>query len=304
MASDQTPAATPAPAPVAPATPVEIPQDANKKLIVYHHSNLFYWWPVWALSFLFALITYFEDHHLAVVPAGTKTFENRSIILKDDGEAETRSGFVLSEKAKLVTRPDHEGKHAVLQPTLYISSHKTLGVLYVGILLLVIWITNVPMRGLLSAVVLMGVIVIALLIALMGWWEVIFSNLRNLSIHINMGGYLCIGTVLFVLWLLNFYIFDRQTYMIFTPGAVRMRLTVGEGEIAYDTTGMIVHKHRDDIFRHMILGFGSGDLEIRPAGQQSFIQMPNVLNVSKVVRTIQHFVAERVVEAAPADEKL
>src|SRR5262245_41262422 len=41
------------------------------EIIVYHHSSLFYWWPVWALGFVMAIITYFSDKHMAIVPAGT-----------------------------------------------------------------------------------------------------------------------------------------------------------------------------------------------------------------------------------------
>ena len=43
------------------------------EIVVYHHSNLFYWWPVWLAGFIMAIITYFSDKHMAIVPAGTLT---------------------------------------------------------------------------------------------------------------------------------------------------------------------------------------------------------------------------------------
>jgi hypothetical protein len=33
---------------------------------------LFYWWPIWVLGYSMALVTYFENHRLAIVPDGSK----------------------------------------------------------------------------------------------------------------------------------------------------------------------------------------------------------------------------------------
>ena len=41
---------------------------------------------------------------------------------------------------------------------------------------------------------------------------------------------------------------------------------VGGGEKSYDTAGMSIEKHRDDLFRHWVLGLGSGDLTVRTSG--------------------------------------
>src|SRR5262245_29827533 len=43
--------------------------EKRKELVVTGHSNLFYWWPVWLLGFVFAALTYFRDAHMALVPA-------------------------------------------------------------------------------------------------------------------------------------------------------------------------------------------------------------------------------------------
>jgi hypothetical protein len=164
---------------------------------------------------------------------------------------------------------------------------------------MVIAITNVHMRGLWSFFVLLVLIMLTFIAAAAGWWEAIFSGLGQLSIHINMGGYLLLSSVLFVLWLINFAIFDRQTYIIFAPGQVRMRLEIGGGETVYDTTGMVIQKQRSDLFRHWILWFGSGDLIIRPSGVANPIEMPNVLRVGRKVRLIENLVKEKVVLAQP-----
>ena len=72
-------------------------------------------------------------------------------------------------------------------------------------------------------------------------------------------------------------------------------MTIGGGETVYGTTGMVVQKQRGDLFRHWILGFGSGDLIVRPSGAHSAIEMPNVLQVGRVVRQIEQLIKEQVV---------
>jgi hypothetical protein len=176
-----------------------------------------------------------------------------------------------------------------------VSEHKGLGTVFIVILLVVILITNVPMRGLWSVLVLVVLIMGSFIFYLAGTWEKIFAQLGNVAIHINMGGYLAFSLVLLLLWAVNLYFFDRQIYMVFTPGQVRVRIEIGGAETVYDTTGMVVHKQRSDMFRHWILGFGSGDLIIRPAGQSHHFDLPNVLRVGRRVKEIEQMVKERVV---------
>jgi hypothetical protein len=78
---------------------------------------------------------------------------------------------------------------------------------------------------------------------------------------------------------------------------VRMRREIGGGETVYDTSGMVVQKQRSDLFRHWILGFGSGDLIVRPFGVANPIEMPNVLRVAAKVKRIETLVKEKVVLA-------
>ena len=62
------------------------------------------------------------------------------------------------------------------------------------------------------------------------------------------------------------------------------------GEIVYDATGLVFQKQRSDLFRHWILGFGSGDLIIRPGGGKDPIDLPNVLFVGSKVREIEELI--------------
>jgi hypothetical protein len=239
---------------------------------------------------------------MAVVPANTVAHKDRKVEV-DEGKVETRNVLVLPDNSALVERRNRAGEMEVFQPTIFMSPRRTYGTLFVILLLIVIGITNVPMRGLWSVFVLLVIVGLSVIFAVAGWWETIFAHLSLLSIHINMGGYLLISGVLFLLWLLNLFVFDRQIYMIFTPGQVRVRVEIGGSETVYDTTGMVVQKHRSDLFRHWILGFGSGDLDIRPVGLASPIELPNVLRVARAVRTIETLIKEKVVVAANAAGK-
>jgi hypothetical protein len=270
---------------------------------VYHHSTLFYWWPVWFLGFLFALLTWIGNLHMTIVPDGSFAADNRKVET-DDGTQEERSVVILPKGRPHVRVPTPGGADQVLQPKIYMARAKGMGTLFVIVLLLVIVITNISMRGLWSVFVLVVLVALSVIFAVAGWWDVILARLGQLAIYINLGGYLTIASVLFVVWFVNFFIFDRQTYMIFTPGQVRVRLEIGEGETVYDTTGMVFQKQRGDLFRHWILGFGSGDLIVRPAGQGGqIIEMPNVLRVGAVVKMIEQMVKERVIvgDSTPGD---
>jgi hypothetical protein len=109
----------------------------------------------------------------------------------------------------------------------------------------------------------------------------------------NAFGYLSISLFLFVIWLLMFLVFDRLTYMIFTRGRLRVRKAIGEGEKVYDTRGMTFIRHRDDMFRHWLLGFGSADLTVLTSGANAQqIEMPNVFHIGRKLALINTMLQE------------
>src|ERR1019366_3303816 len=222
----------PPPVAVAPVAVVQTPViPAHKRqVIVVSHSNLFYWWPVWAVGFLMTILSFFGDR-MAVVPAHTEAKPRMQIEV--DGKKETRHLLVLPATAQ---EPQ--------APRLHIARDKNVGVVFCAVLLLVIAITNVPLRGLWSFLVIISVLFITIILAILHKWEVIFEYLSYLDIRISMGGYFFISSVLFVLWFIVLFFFDQQIYMIFEPGQLRVRQSVGEGETSYDTTGMTTPKQR------------------------------------------------------------
>jgi hypothetical protein len=251
---------------------------------------LFYWWPVWAIGFLMAALTCFQGTHLAIVPEGTEPLENVSI-----PELGTRSALILPAGKQLVV---DRGTGKPLQPTLRIASRSGPGVVFMTVLMLVIFITNVPIRGLASVVAIMVIVLLVVMLALFDAWEPILEMLTHSRIFINAFGYLAIAVPLFVLWLVFVLIVDRQVYMVFAPGQLRVHQNIGSGETVFDTIGMVVSKRRSDPFRHWILGLGSGDIVVKTAGAASQeLQMPNVLFVGNKAQLIQQMIQQREVVA-------
>jgi hypothetical protein len=269
---------------------------ADDQIVVYHHSTLFYWWPVWLLGFVFAGWTYYDGERIAIVPFGTEAVEKRKVDVQGEGTAfEERNVLILPAGKELVRHLDEEGNREITQPTIRAAANRRLGAIFVLVLVMVIAMTNIAVRGLWSVFVLLLVIMLTIIFALSGWWGIIFHGLGQLSVYINLGGYLLIASVLCVLWAINLFFFDRQTYMIFTPGQVRVRLVIGGEETVYDAAGMVVQRQRNDLFRHFVLGFGSGDLVIRPAGLSQPLELPNVLGVNGVVTRIEGLIKQKVV---------
>jgi hypothetical protein len=148
-----------------------------------------------------------------------------------------------------------------------------------------------------SVVVIITVIALSVIFALAGWWESIFNALSLLDIRINMGGYLFIGIGLFGIWLFTLLFFDRQIYMVFTPGQFKVCTEIGGGEKVYDAMGLTLERQRGDLFRHYILGLGSGDLVVRTSGAQAHqFDLPNVLFISKKVQLIETLLQTKKVE--------
>ena len=183
---------------------------------------------------------------------------------------------------------------AVLQPRLRMAANNNLGMIFVTVLCLVIIITNIHLRGLWSVIAILGIVAIAVLLAFLGWWDPILRTVGIIDVHINALGYFSIGLFLFAIWSLTVLVYDRQLYLIFSRGQLRVRTAIGAGEKTYDTFGMMVEKHTDDVFRHWLLGFGSGDLTVKTAGTNAQIfKVPNILRVGRKLELIQQMLQER-----------
>jgi len=269
----------------------------EREITIISHSNLFYWWPVWAVGCLLGLLTSLDHHYMAIVPAGTEVAEGAEVMVPSKPPVTGREVLILPPGKHLPARVDPKDPNSPPAPLkLNIARGKGYGVLWATVLLLVIVITNVPLRGMWSVVVIITIIMVSLIFHLAGWWEAILPLVARLDIRINMAGYFLISSVLFVVWLITFVFFDRQIYMIFTPGQLKVCTEIGGGERVYDAVGMTFEKQRSDLFRHWILGLGSGDLVVRTSGAQAHqFDLPNVLFIGAKVQQIEDMLKKKSV---------
>lgn len=285
------PPTSPVPPPGQPSSPEQL------ELKIVSHSNLFYWWPVWLIGFMMAFLTWLDGHRMAIVPAHTQAFRSARVEYEEKpGTRVTIEGQDVLVVPKGQLLPPSNKDVAPEQPRLFVAANKSYGVLYGIVLLLVIVITNVPLRGLWSLIAIIVIVFVSIIFALMDWWEPILEHLGALHIHMNAVGYLIISGVLFAIWLVTLLLFDPQVYMVFSPGQLRVRQEIGGGETAYDTMGMVIQKQRNDLFRHWILGLGSGDLIVNTSGARAVhFDLPNVLFVGYKVKQIEEMLREKQV---------
>jgi hypothetical protein len=271
------------------------PRTSEIKLI--SHSNLFYWWPVWSLAFFLAGWTYVEDSRLAILPPHSKFTQMK--VEKDGAQALVGGQFTLTYDAgkhrDLDTALNGESGAAYMSDKghepfhMRISRHPALGVVFVILLVVTVVVTNVPLRGLWSFIVLLAVALLSVIISLVpGAWTGIFDAIGKLSIHLNMAGYLFIGVAILALWAVATFVFDRRAYVIFTPGQIKVCEHIGAAVEAFPTLGVSLTKQRDDLFRHYIFGFGSGDLILRfSTGDRREIRIQNVLGIGWQLKAVE-----------------
>jgi hypothetical protein len=173
-----------------------------------------------------------------------------------------------------------------------IHPSRNLGVVFTFVFLLVIFMTHFAVRGIASLTVIVTAIAVVLFLAYMGWWDEVLRAIGNLAMFMNLGFYVFFSTALFIVWALAVFVFVRFDYYIFRPGQLVHVNVFGGGEESFDTRGMSVIKMRDDLFRHWVLGLGSGDLHVATTGaRKAEFVVHNVLFVGMKLEQVQQLVA-------------
>lgn len=268
--------------PVKPTTPARHPDTIR----IYSHSMLFYFWPVWVLGYFFALWTFVDGHRVAFVPPSAEL--NVGVLTKLKGHEDA------PEKKVSVIYADENAKPAMEVTQLHMTTSPLPGVIFTVVLGFVLFVTNISLRGLMSYLVLGFVALLLLTLHSFNVLKDLGTLAALLDIRINMGGFLFIATLLLAIWLLAFYFFDRQVYIIFSTGQVKVCAEVGEGEKVYDVTGLHFEKLRSDKFRHGLLGFGSGDLVVYTSGaDRREFRFDNVLNIDKKIKDIEALIGAK-----------
>jgi hypothetical protein len=207
------------------------------EVIVYGHSALFYWWPLWVAGYVMALMTWFDHDEVMI-----------------GGEAE------------------------LFHPS------QNLGVIYTLLLLLLIVITSARVGGMKGALVIAGLAFVTLLFVHLGWWKTILGWLGHQPICLSLGFYLFSSTLLFLAWAFSVFVIDHMSFWRFRPGQVTHEFLGGIVDKSYDTDNMVFQKRQDDLFRHWVIGLGSGDLLMQTMGGQG--EKASVLNVLFVIGKI------------------
>jgi hypothetical protein len=263
-----------------------IPDERPAQVVIISHSPLFYWWPVWAVGFLMAGWSYWQGDQIAFVPPGTVAERGARV----EGQDGPRDVLIAPAGQSL---PGADNPEELKQPRLRMTSSNNPGIIWAMTLCLVVLITHAQLRGVWSLVVVILLACSTVLLAVFGLWDPIFRTLGVIDIHINAFGYLTISLFVFVLWLLMFLVFDRLKYIILTRGRLRVRKAIGEGEKVFDVRGMVFERHRDDVFRHWLLGLGTADLTVYTTGANAQqIEMPNVLGVGRKLALINTMLKE------------
>jgi hypothetical protein len=276
-------------APVPGSKPVD---DRPMQVVVISHSSLFYWWPVWAIGFLMAVLTYLHGYYVAFVPAGTVAERGAHV----KGIEGSRDVLIVPAGRTL---PIDEESGEPAPSHLRMTPSNDLGIIWGLALCLVVVVTNVPLRGLWSLIVIMVLVFGSILLAVLRLWDPVIQGIRVVDIHLTSHSYLVISSFLFTIWVISFFFVDRLIYMVFSRGQLRVRMAISQGEKVYDTRGMTVERHRDDLFRHWLLGFGSGDLTVRVGGSAQELHLPNILGIGRKLRLIHTMLQEREVVRAP-----
>jgi hypothetical protein len=175
------------------------------------------------------------------------------------------------------------------------------GLLFTFVLLLTIFVTNVKMRGLRSFFVVVTVALVITLLAYSGLLDNVLGFIPRLGLHLTFDFYLFFSGTLLVLWLLMFFVFDRLVYWRIAEGRLTRIQVIGSGETTYDARGLTVEHRADDLLRHDLFGFGSGDVVLYASAPNGTtrIDLENVLFVHRRVQQIQRLANIEPVSTSP-----
>ncbi|MFL5339163.1 MAG: hypothetical protein ACJ8F7_03265 [Gemmataceae bacterium] len=227
--------------------PPGVPGSKDEEVVVVSHSGLLYWWPVWLVGYVMAVITWLD---------GTSVQIGESVVRFHP------SGDV--------------------------------GVVFFITLFLIIVIASVTFRGMVSVVMILSAVMIALIMVYFGVWGRVLGWLGDLKIYLNQGAYFWFSTLLFLVWAFTVFGFDQFARWRIRPGQATEEYILGAGSRSFSTGKMTLEKRHTDVFRHWLIGLGSGDIIIRTSGAtREEIQIRNVLFVRPKLRAIERVIKEQ-----------
>lgn len=184
----------------------------------------------------------------------------------------------------------------------FIHPSNNLGLLFIATLALLVIFTNAKLRGIYSVATIVAIVLVAVTLAWLGWWDDIVAVIPTISARANMGFYLLFSTIFLLVWLSAFFVFDRLTYWRVRPGQIVEQHLIGGGEQSFDTQGLAFERRDQDAFRHLVLGLGAGDLKLASGNgtHRETIDIPNVLLVDRKLKAIQQLISIKPDQVPPA----
>jgi hypothetical protein len=272
------------------------PPEARQRvenITVYSHSNLMYWWPVWLVCFILSAVTYMGGNQMAVVPDGTVAVSGAEVKHPSHQFPGPRDVLVAPQGARFPLTPQEKsgepaaggdptaaGSRPPARLSMTVSGSNSLGVIFAMTLIVVAIVSTLLLRGLVSVIVILLMVATVITLAFFNLWDDILGFFGGLDIRMNAAGYLFIGIPLFLVWAFVFFVQDRMHFVTFDEGQIRYVMEVGDSAVVAPSEGAMVEKKRSDVFRHWVLGLGTGDLLVRfPNGRE--IELPNIVNADR-----------------------
>jgi hypothetical protein len=168
-----------------------------------------------------------------------------------------------------------------------------LGFSFLCVFFFVVTFSNLKVRGIFAALVLLIAALVVVLIYFAGGFTRIFGALHLLYIFMNEAFYAVVAIFLFTIWVVVVYGVDHLMYYRIKPGLVSVEHRIGQHhDMDIPTIGMTVRRIVPDLFRHQILGLaflgiGTGDLNCRPGA----ISHHEPLVIENVIRLSRKFAA-------------
>ena len=104
------------------------------------------------------------------------------------------------------------------ETTTKIHTSSNLGLIFFGVLFLVILVTNYSVRGLASGIVILGLVLSFVLLLYFNQWENVFGWLLSHKIYLNLGAYFWFSNLMLGMWLMVVFGLDRFSYWEIDPG--------------------------------------------------------------------------------------
>src|SRR5215469_4216933 len=90
--------------PIQPVPVTVVPDERPTQVVIISHSPLFYWWPVWAVGFIMAALSYLQGLPVAFVPPGTVAERGARV----EGQQGPRDILIAPEGQSLPAAADSE----------------------------------------------------------------------------------------------------------------------------------------------------------------------------------------------------